>query len=98
MDARAGPSSSGGLIEGRPRGDIACDCIICSLKSKNFSVRSFIEKKSILKGGRPTPTMDITKDMKTYKRHFNIGVYNTHEWLTGCEKLGKLFCWPCLLI
>ena len=43
----------------------------------------------------------LLKSMKTiYRnvtRNFNVELYKKYQWLTGCEKMCRLFGWSCLL-
>jgi hypothetical protein len=81
----------------------ACSCVIESLILNKFSMRTPEERKSVIAKGRPTPAMKLlvterkTKGKANYIRHFNVKDYDKHKWLTGSEKLNKLFCWDCLL-
>lgn len=72
-------------------------CIVCDLLLNGFASRNFEEKKHIIKVGRPTPNISITTAAKTCVRKFNNKLFETNEWLTGCSKKQKLFCWCCLL-
>lgn len=73
-------------------------CIVCSLLKKGFSSYSFADKLSAIEKGRPKPPLrKLTTKIKTCTRYFHADLYNQYEWLTGCETIGKLFCWCCLL-
>lgn len=78
-------------------------CIVCKLLEKSFSSFSFVEKQSIISKGRQTPILNLSQSKNTggkgrpFTRHFSASVYDTNKWLTGCEQLEKVFCWPCLL-
>lgn len=78
-----------------------CVCIVCCLLKKGFSSRSFQEKLDIMKSGRPMDPINletkVEKSAKKFTRHFHVGFYEKHGWLTGCKIVSKLFCWPCLL-
>jgi hypothetical protein len=70
---------------------------------KKFSSPSFGEKLSIISNGKPTPELPLLKTVhktktEVYTRHFSTAQYKTVEWLTGCEKRNKSFCWHCFLI
>lgn len=91
----AGPSTNSDDIN--ELNDEQCDCVVCDLLNEKFSNHSFTKKQAIIEGGRPTPLLKLTKGMKNFKRYFNSSAYDTCEWLAGCEKKCKLFCWPCLL-
>lgn len=77
-------------------------CIIDDLLLNTFSSKTFEEKLQIVTNGRPCPKLlGLTTKHKgkkeEYIRHFSDTQYNAIPWLTGSEKLNKLFCWPCLL-
>lgn len=77
-------------------------CVIEELLTNKFSCKSFQEKLEIVKNGRPRPELtSLTSEhecqKKEYTRHFSLQQYTSVPWLTGCEHLNKLFCWPCLL-
>lgn len=78
--------------------------IIEQLLSKPFSTHEFNKKLDIITTGRPKPELKNLTSIKKckqgkqdYMRHFLLSNYEKIEWLTGCSKLNKLFCWPCLL-
>ena len=78
------------------------DYSVSSLIEKNFSSRSFEEKLSIVKNGKPTPGMTNLQQVhkhasKTITRTFSPSKFEEISWLTGCNERNKLFCWPCLL-
>ena len=78
------------------------ECIIEKLIKYKFSLRSYQEKLEIVRKGRMCPKLPnmITKHKsknKEYTRHFCQKQYEVFSWLTGCENLNRLFCWPCLL-
>ena len=80
----------------------SCNCIIEDLLKKRFSARDYIDKKRIIDNDRPTPEIKnfsaICRDRnREYSRHFYISNYSKYKWLTGCPKLKRLFCWPCIL-
>ena len=65
---------------------------IQAIKTKPFSARSFIEKKLLLEGGRPTPNIRLMHN----GRNFQTKWFEDVDWLCGSPN-GKLYCWPCLL-
>lgn len=75
-------------------------CVIDELLKKPFSRLTINEKKEVLRIGRPKPPLRLEIPMKLdgkgYKRHFNPNEYEKNEWLAGCGKLNKLFCFPTL--
>lgn len=78
------------------------NCTIDDILKNGFSCRSFEEKLKIVTNGRPCPPLpNLTTKHKgkkeEYTRHFSVSSFNSIPWLTGCEKLNKLFCWPCIL-
>lgn len=78
--------------------NIICVCVVCDLLKKGFSTYSFQDKLDIIRNGRPTPDLKHLKTkVKSCNRYFNIEMYSSNQWLTGCENLCKLFCWPCVL-
>lgn len=73
-------------------------CVIEELLNNTFSKRTFEERLLIIKNGRPTPELpNMSSPNKKCTRHFQTKTYEKKTWLTGCPKLNKLFCWPCLL-
>lgn len=76
-----------------------CQCDVAKLKLNPFRLMDFEEKQTIYLRDRPVPKLAnlICSNKKGFNRHFNVKLYEEHKWLTGCEKLKKLFCWPCLL-
>lgn len=53
--------------------------------------------------GKPVPALLNLKVLhkvngREYFRYFNVQVYEKIDWPAGNCKLGKLFCWPCLLL
>lgn len=71
------------------------------LLSVNFSSLTLEKKMEIKREGRPTPNLNIIQIKKTkvreFKRNFNKEVYLKHDWLCGCDKTNRFFCFPCLL-
>lgn len=77
---------------------MAHSCPVCEIKTRAFSTRNFSDKNDIVKGGRHTPKLDgLVHKGKKFTRHFQASYYEKYNWLTGCPKLLKVFCWPCLL-
>lgn len=77
--------------------EFECACVIENLISKPFSARTYEEKKDIIEKGRSTPLRNLTKKSKNAVRHFHDSWYSDLQWLCGCSKMNKLYCWPCLL-
>ncbi|KAJ0005855.1 hypothetical protein NQD34_015749 [Periophthalmus magnuspinnatus] len=82
----------------------APECIVEQLLQTPFPTRVFPEKLIIVARGRPTPALtNLIQDSKVtatsgaYTRHFQTTTYEKYQWLTGCPKLNRLFCWPCIL-
>lgn len=67
----------------------------------SFSTLSPVQKIEIKNEGRPTPNLNISQITKSksreFKRNFNCDIYKKHEWLCGCPKVNRLFCFPCIL-
>jgi hypothetical protein len=83
-------------------GTLTDTCIIDELLLNPFSRRSIEDKNDIIRKGKPCPALLTLKTKhkeknREYVRSFNTCYYTKIHWLTGCEKLKKLFCWPCLL-
>lgn len=74
-----------------------CDCLIEQLFMRSFASLTYTEKESFIKSSKPEPTLNITSKVKTGIRKFNKQIYSKHNWICGCAKISKLFCWPCLL-
>lgn len=75
-----------------------CNCVIEVLLEKGFSIHNVDAKMAIKKKGKPSPSLTNLKTVyKKVTRNFNPKNYNTHEWLSGCEKQCGLFCLCCLL-
>jgi hypothetical protein len=68
---------------------VSCDhhCVIEKLLQTLFSSLSYNYKLNL----------NLHTKIKTCTRHFNTSLYEDILWLCGCDKLNKLFCWPCLL-
>lgn len=76
-------------------------CIIEQFLKTPFSRRTVEIKNILVKLERPQPDLqNLTKQCKTQgrevTRRFPVSIYQKHEWITGCNKLNKIFCWPCL--
>ena len=71
------------------------------LQNINFRHLTLHDKIQIKNNGRETPDIVIkTKaisNKKQYTRSFNRNIYEKYDWITGCEKTNKLYCFPCLL-
>lgn len=71
------------------------------LLNNSFSTLSPEKKLEIKNEGRPTPNLSISQITKSksreFKRSFNCDIYKKHEWLCGCSKVNRLFCFPCIL-
>jgi len=67
----------------------------------HFSSLPLEKKIEIKKEGRPMPNLNIIQIKKTksreFKRSFNKDIYSKHDWLCGCSKTNRLFCFPCIL-
>lgn len=75
-----------------------CNCELENLLKNGFGSKCYSDKKIILSNGRPVPILaNLCSEKKTFVRKFSVDLYKKHEWLTGCEYLNKLFCWPCVL-
>lgn len=72
--------------------------ISISLLNVPFSRRSDTERNEILKRGRPTPKLSISKKYKKRSRSFQSSWYGQHKWLCGNGEKSKLFYWSCLLL
>jgi hypothetical protein len=76
--------------------------VLDDIAKKKFCSLSFSEKLSIVSNGKPCPELPLLKTVhktktEVYTRHFSTAHYKSVDWLTGCEKRNKLFCWPCFL-
>ncbi|XP_052862164.1 zinc finger and BTB domain-containing protein 18-like [Anopheles cruzii] len=70
----------------------AYHCIVCTLTKIPFASLSKESQQKIVRNGRPTPKMrNLTS------RCLNSLNLNVHDWMTGCDRDRKLYCWPCLL-
>lgn len=67
-------------------GNSAYHCIVCTLNKIPFATLRKDSQHRIVKAGRPENKMPILANWMP-----------VCDWLTGCEKNQKLFCWPCLL-
>lgn len=74
---------------------------ISKLKKLNFSLLPFKDKIAIKNSGRPKPMLVIIKESKfnnrVVTRCFNEEVYDKNDWVCGCDKTNKLYCFPCIL-
>lgn len=76
---------------------------VSSLQSKGFPERPDEEKLKIKELGRPLPDLNIVQSItvglgkRQFRRIFRKEIYNSHDWLCGCEIKNALFCFPCLL-
>jgi hypothetical protein len=72
---------------------------LCERKasSNTFISLSYDDKLKITEEGAPKPNLNLLITIKTCTRHFNTSLYKAIPWLCGCDKLNKLFCWPCFL-
>ena len=73
------------------------------LLSTKFDSLDFASKCDVKAKGRQKPFFQMSqsvphsKSSKPYTRHFNSSSYEKYDWLMGCDKRKKLFCFPCLL-
>lgn len=74
-------------------------CAVDELLLKPYGSRDFSRTSELIEAGRPTPSITIVSDTRDgeSKRMLKDSYYTKVEWLTGCDSLNKLFCWPCLL-
>jgi hypothetical protein len=73
--------------------------VLDRLKVRAFNCLSFADKKAFILNGKPTPSLsELQTKTKSYMRHFLTSYYKSVKWLTGCLAVGKLYCWPCLLL
>uniref|UniRef100_A0A8D8BKS6 Zinc finger protein 569 n=1 Tax=Culex pipiens TaxID=7175 RepID=A0A8D8BKS6_CULPI len=70
----------------------AYHCIVCTLTKIPFASLSKESQQKIVKSGRPTNQMPNLH--ARCQNSMNLNVYN---WMTGCDKNQRLYCWPCLL-
>ena len=73
------------------------DNVFDQLNARKFYSLSFDEKKFILNNGRPTPSLNLSKENKSFTRKFNTKLYDDVPWLCGNISNNKLYCWSCLL-
>ncbi|XP_058120462.1 myoneurin-like [Anopheles ziemanni] len=66
-------------------------CIVCTLAKIPFTSLSKESQQRIVRNGRPTAQMPLMR-----ARHVHIDLAE-HDWMTGCDREQKLYCWPCLL-
>lgn len=74
------------------------------LLENGFSKLSFSSKCAVKTLGRQTPSLTLVNEIppsernpKGFRRKFNCRLYERYDWLTGCDKKNKLYCFPCLL-
>uniref|UniRef100_A0A182IJR4 Uncharacterized protein n=1 Tax=Anopheles atroparvus TaxID=41427 RepID=A0A182IJR4_ANOAO len=70
----------------------AYHCIVCTLAKIPFASLSKESQQRIVRNGRPTTQMPFLR--ARYMNSINLDV---HDWMTGCDREKKLYCWPCLL-
>lgn len=70
----------------------AFHCIVCTLTKIPFATLGKDTQQKIVKSGRPTSQMPNLYA----KCHHSINL-TAHNWMTGCDKNQRLYCWPCLL-
>ncbi|XP_040177751.1 zinc finger MYM-type protein 1-like [Rana temporaria] len=75
---------------------------VLSLQKHPFTKRSDEEKKRIKELGPDRPNLAIQQQTtdrgRAYTRSFSNTIYQTRNWLTGCEASQAFFCFPCLLM
>ncbi|XP_035914495.1 protein tramtrack, beta isoform-like [Anopheles stephensi] len=70
----------------------AYHCIVCTLTKIPFASLSKESQQKIVRNGRPTTQMpNLTS------RCLNSLNLHATDWMTGCDRERKLYCWPCLL-
>ncbi|XP_065091088.1 zinc finger and BTB domain-containing protein 17 isoform X3 [Ochlerotatus camptorhynchus] len=69
----------------------AFHCIVCTLTKIPFATLGKDTQQKIVKSGRPTNQMP-----NLHAKYHNPNL-PTHNWMTGCDKNQRLYCWPCLL-
>uniref|UniRef100_A0A182Q8C0 BTB domain-containing protein n=1 Tax=Anopheles farauti TaxID=69004 RepID=A0A182Q8C0_9DIPT len=67
-------------------------CIVCTLTKIPFASLSKESQQKIVRNGRP-----MTQMPNLTARCMNSLNLHIHDWLTGCDRERKLYCWPCLL-
>lgn len=74
-------------------------CAVDELLGKPYGSRDFSRTSELIEAGRPTPPVTIVSDRRDGepKKILKDSHYTKVEWLTACDSLAKLFCWPCLL-
>lgn len=78
--------------------DKLCCCQVCNMILIGFHKYSPDEQAEIIRKGRPMPQLkNLVSNTANGKKSFCSKRYDYDEWLTGCEKRSKLYCWPCLL-
>uniref|UniRef100_A0A182PSE5 BTB domain-containing protein n=1 Tax=Anopheles epiroticus TaxID=199890 RepID=A0A182PSE5_9DIPT len=70
----------------------AFHCIVCTLTKIPFASLSKESQQKIVRTGRPVSQMpNLTS------RCLNSLNLHVTDWMTGCDRERKLYCWPCLL-
>ncbi|BET00019.1 hATC [Nesidiocoris tenuis] len=66
-------------------------CLTYKLSKNRLMSKGWLdeERAQVLKMERETPFLE--------KLRVNESIYRRFEWMCGCAKLQKVFCWPCLL-
>uniref|UniRef100_A0A182K5B9 BTB domain-containing protein n=1 Tax=Anopheles christyi TaxID=43041 RepID=A0A182K5B9_9DIPT len=70
----------------------AYHCIVCTLTKIPFASLSKDSQQKIVRTGRP-----VTQMPNLTSRCLNSLNLHVTDWMTGCDRERKLFCWPCLL-
>lgn len=78
---------------------MVCNCLIETLLKTPFSQKDFSTKMAVIQEGRPTSDLPnlITITKHCVRRFSNNNYYEKMKWLTGCNDINAVFCWPCLL-
>ena len=67
--------------------------VIDALFSKPFSCRNLIDKREIIKEGRPTLELKFISGNRVFRPKWCRDI----DWLCGSKTRQKLYCWPCFL-
>uniref|UniRef100_A0A182S5A8 BTB domain-containing protein n=1 Tax=Anopheles funestus TaxID=62324 RepID=A0A182S5A8_ANOFN len=70
----------------------AYHCIVCTLTKIPFASLSKESQQKIVRNGRP-----VTQMPNLTSRCLNSLNLHATDWMTGCDRERKLYCWPCLL-